>query len=101
VVPVNCIEYVWDTGDRGWFGFFILPSSIRQHIPSLSRQDKLIGDLHVNRQGATNRFLLIISNRQIICLYLAEKEICRQKDTAKVKNQTNLVRQCPILNWYY
>ncbi len=38
------------------------------------------------------------ANLLIICLYLAEKDIRWRKDNSKIKYQTNLDRQCPILN---
>ncbi len=47
--------------------------------------NKLFGDWLVNRQCTPNRFLLvIIANSKRICLYLAEKEICQQKDDGKI-----------------
>ncbi len=88
MVPVNSFEYGTLAIEVGLvFNFAVVfpPST-----------DKLFGDWHVNRQGSPNRFLLlIIANRQIICLFLAEKEIYRKKTTAKFRNQTKLDRRCP------
>ncbi len=85
------------------------PSSFRYlilRLPSSPSPSLSLLHLHLKsnskRDSAPNSSVRLAywhAHRLIICLCMAEKEIRRQKDNGKIKNQTpNLDRQCPILN---